>query len=62
MRCAKCGNSDSHAQFIFVDRNGCIITESQLEAFRILHPDSNIQFQRVFLCGLCIFELTSTNS
>ena len=57
MRCEKCGGFDSFIQYYYVDRNGEIFNQSELDAFNILHPYAKVTFEKVLLCGLCYFDL-----
>lgn len=59
MKCDKCGGSDSFSSIFFVDRNGNYFSDTELEAFKVLHPevrDENF-YQKVVLCGFCQFEV-----
>lgn len=54
MKCVQCGCFDSYTEYYYVDLNGEVFGEAELEAFKILHPEvKNINFRRVLLCGLC---------
>lgn len=57
MKCDCCGSFDSFLQVFYVDRNGNYFSESELEAFLILHPEArNVAFKTVYLCGICSYE------
>ncbi|WP_273124285.1 MORN repeat-containing protein [Bacillus weihaiensis] len=54
MKCSRCNQMDSLAHFMHVDRNRNLLTESELTAYLILHPeDQHIKFKKVILCGMC---------
>lgn len=58
MKCDRCGYHDSSLDAFYVDRNGNYFSESELEAFRILHPEAKrVNFRVVWLCGVCAYEL-----
>lgn len=60
-KCYKCkGILDSMYEVYYLDRNNQLVSESELEAFFILHPDQKdrLELPKVFLCGLCAFTLT----
>ncbi|NMD72822.1 hypothetical protein HHO41_21605 [Bacillus sp. DNRA2] len=58
MKCDNCGGADSFSAIFFVDRNGHYFSETELEAFRVLHPEVKDQFyKKVVLCGYCQFEI-----
>jgi hypothetical protein len=45
---------------MYLDRNRKVFSESELEAFRVLHPESSyLEFQKVSVCGMCRFEIES---
>jgi hypothetical protein len=58
MKCDRCGCYDSLLDVFYVDRNGEYFSESELEAFRILHPEARgVNFRIVWFCGVCAYEL-----
>lgn len=57
-RCYKCkGALDSMYEMYYLDRNNNLVSEPELEAFLILHPDEKdrLELPKVFLCGICAF-------
>ena len=61
-KCQKCNGHDSLLTHVFVDKNNYMMTESELEAFRTLHPEAKNQaFHKIVLCGLCLFELKNSS-
>lgn len=58
MRCYVCKATDSISLPMYLDRNKRLFSESELEAFRVLHPEAAyIQFEKVMVCGMCKFEM-----
>ncbi|WP_096201619.1 hypothetical protein [Bacillus sp. FJAT-45350] len=58
-KCNKCGSFDSYIENYYVDRNNNYFSKSELDAFHILHPDTegNVEFKKVLICGMCSMEL-----
>lgn len=57
MLCYFCKSSDSFSKTFHLDKNGYVITDTELEAFRILHPyAANTAFQKVTVCGMCVID------
>lgn len=58
MKCHFCKGFDSSLQYMYVDRNNNIITEGELTAFEVLHPEEKGKFYRkILLCGICYDQL-----
>lgn len=59
-KCYKCqGTLDSFYEMYYIDRNNKLVSESELEAFFILHPDQRerLKLEKVFVCGICSFSI-----
>ncbi|MED4014670.1 hypothetical protein [Sutcliffiella cohnii] len=58
MKCLNCRGYDSLAKQVYIDRNGNILSESELTAFEILHPEEeNAFYKKAILCGVCYEEI-----
>lgn len=58
VKCYLCRGIDSMGTYMYVDRNQQLFSESELEAFRILHPEAAYtEFGKVTVCGMCRFEI-----
>jgi hypothetical protein len=59
MKCHNCNSFDSMFRFMYVDRNKKLLTEGELAAFGILHPEEKGDFYRkILLCGICYEQLS----
>ncbi|WP_174734369.1 MORN repeat-containing protein [Mesobacillus harenae] len=58
MNCSFCNGMDSMANYMYVDKNNNLLTESELSAFTILHPDEKVSFRKVIFCGICYNDLS----
>lgn len=59
MKCQNCNSFDSMFRFMYVDRNKKLLTEGELAAFGILHPEEKGEFYRkILLCGICYSQLS----
>jgi len=46
-------------RFMYVDRNKKLLTEGELAAFGILHPEEKGEFyHKILLCGICYSQLS----
>lgn len=58
MNCYLCKAIDSMCVTMYLDKNRKVFSESELEAFRVLHPEaSRIEFRKISVCGMCKYEI-----
>jgi hypothetical protein len=58
MKCYVCKATDSISLPMYLDKNKRLLSELELKAFRVLHPEAAyIQFEKVMVCGICKFEM-----
>lgn len=58
-KCYECKQPlDSYYETFYLDRNGKLTSETELEAFFTLHPHERgkLTLEKVFICGLCAFS------
>lgn len=59
MKCHNCSGFDSMIRFMYVDKNKNLLTEGEIAAFGILHPEEKGKFYRkILLCGICYGEMS----
>lgn len=63
MKCLNCNSFDSMSCYVYIDKNKNVLSQKELKAFGIQHPEGeNIFYEKVILCGVCYGEIMNRSN